>query len=82
MKSQSPMDFEIFAHLAFLTVELGPRSKVMAANESPFMIPYMSTIQMESLSFMEFEIFAIIAFLTQGQRSWHQMKAHMISLCL
>ena len=58
MESQSPMDFEIFGKLAFLTFELGPRSKVMAANESPFMISYMSTIQMESLSLMDFNIVA------------------------
>ena len=49
----------------------------MAANESPYMISYMSVIQMKSLSLIVFEIFAKIAFLTfdlgQGQRSWQQI---------
>merc|ERR1711893_431953 len=83
MKSLSLVVFEIFAKMAFLTSDLGPRSKVMAANESPYMIFNMSVIQMKSLSL----IFVKIAFLTldlgQGQRSWHQMKAHIcFPLCL
>ena len=57
MESQSLMDFEIFAKIAFLTFDLGPRSKVMAPNESPYMISYMSTIQTESVSLTVFEIF-------------------------
>ena len=39
-----------------MTFDLGSRSKVMAPNESPYMISYMSTIQMESLSLIVFEI--------------------------
>ena len=38
------------------------RSKVMAANESPYMISYLSVIQMKSLSVMVFEIVTKIAF--------------------
>ena len=47
-----------------MTFDLGPRSKVVAPNESPYMISYMSTIQMESPSLMDFEIFTKLAFLT------------------
>ena len=39
-----------------MTFDLGPRSKVMASNESPYMISYMSTIQMESPAHMVTEI--------------------------
>ena len=39
-----------------MTFELGPRSKVMAPNERPYMISYMSTIQMESPAHMVTEI--------------------------
>ena len=51
--------------------DLGPRTKVMAANESPYMISYMSITQMKSLSLVVFKIFAKITFLTSelGQRS-------------
>ena len=66
MESLSLMDFKIFAKVAFLTFDLGPRSKVIAPNESPYRISYMSTIQMKSLSLIVFEkiLFAKIAFLT------------------
>ena len=47
-----------------MTFDLDTRSKVMAPNESAYMIYYMSTIQMESPCLMDFEIFAKIAFLT------------------
>ena len=40
-----------------MTFDLGSRSKVMAPNESPYMISYMSTIQTESISLTVFEIF-------------------------
>ena len=39
-----------------MTFDLCPRSKVMAPNESPYMISYMSTIQMESPAHMVTEI--------------------------
>ena len=44
MKSLSPIVFEIFAKMTFWVV------KVISPNESPYMISYMSTIQMESLA--------------------------------
>ena len=50
MESPSLMDFEIFAKIAFFSFDLDPRSKVIAPNESPCMISYMSTTQMESLA--------------------------------
>ena len=50
MKSLSLGIFKIFAKIAFLPLDLGPRSKVMAPNESPYMVSYMSTIEMNSLS--------------------------------
>ena len=81
MKSLSLIVCKIFAKMAFFTFDLDLRSKVMAPNESPYMISYMSTIQMESLSLTLFEIFDKISFETevkgQGQRSLHQMKAHI-----
>ena len=49
MESQSLMDFDIFGRIAFLTFDLGPRSKVMASNKSPYMISYRSVIQSRSL---------------------------------
>ena len=47
---------EIFKKHVNLTFDLDLRSKVMAPNESPYMISYMSIIQMESLSLMVTEI--------------------------
>ena len=46
-----------------MTFDLGPRSKVMAPNESPYtcMVTYMSdysVTEMKSLSLVVFEIFA------------------------
>ena len=71
MKCLSLVVFEIFAKIAFWPLNLGPRSKVMAPNESPYMVSYMSTIEMKSLSLVVFEIFAKIAFwpLDLGPRS-------------
>ena len=57
MESLSLIVFEIFEKNGRMTFDLGSRSKVMAPNESPYMIFYMSTIQMESLSLIVFEIF-------------------------
>ena len=55
MESLSLIIFEIFekknTDLAF---DLGSRSKVIAPKESPYMISYMSTIQMVSLSLIDF----------------------------
>ena len=62
MESLSLMVCEIIAKIAFLTLDLGPRSKVMAPNESPYMISCMSIIQIESLSLMVCKINAKIAF--------------------
>ena len=56
MKSLSLIVCKIFAEIAFLTFDLDPRSKVMAPNESPYMISYMSIIQMKSLALMVTEI--------------------------
>ena len=50
------MYFEIYAKIAFLTFDLDPRSKVMAPNESAYMVFYMFTIQLKSLTLMVFEI--------------------------
>ena len=71
MKSLSLIVFEIFAKIAFFTSDLVPKSKVMAAKESNYMIFYMSVIQMKVLSLVVFEIFAKIAVLTSyfGPRS-------------
>ena len=73
IESLSLMVCEIFPKLAPLTLNLGPRSKVMAPNESPYMISYMSIIQVESLTLMVCEILPKIAVwpltLDQGQRS-------------
>ena len=60
MKSLSLIVFEIFAKIAFRPRDLGPRSKVMAPNESLYMVSYMSTIEMKSLSLVVFEIFVKI----------------------
>jgi len=40
MKCLSLVVFEIFAKIAFWPLNLGPRSKVMAPNESPYMVSY------------------------------------------
>ena len=45
-----------FRDISILTFDLDPRSKVTTPNESPYMISYMSTIQLESLTLMIFEI--------------------------
>ena len=45
-----------------MTFDFGSRSKVMVPNESPYMVSYMSTIEMKSLSLAVFEIFAKITF--------------------
>ena len=37
-----------------MTFDLGSRSKVMAPNESPYMISYMCTIQIDLLSLIVF----------------------------
>ena len=47
-----------------LTFDLELRSKVVAPNESPYLVSYMFIIQMKSFSLMVWKIFAIIAFLT------------------
>ena len=56
MKSLSLIVCGIFVKITFWTFDLDPRSKVMAPNESPYMISYMSIIQMESLALMVTEI--------------------------
>ena len=56
MKSLSLIFCKILAKIAFLTFDLDLRSKVMAPNERPYMISYMSIIQMESLTLMVKEI--------------------------
>ena len=61
MKSLSLIVCKIFAEIAFLTFDLDPRSKVMAPNESPYMISYMSIIQMKSLSRIVSKILVKIA---------------------
>ena len=73
--------FQYISENSILTFDLDPRSKVMAPNESPYMISYMYTIQMKSLSLIVSKIVVKIAFVTfdldLGQRSWHQMKANI-----
>ena len=54
MESLSLIVFEIFEKNAQMTFDLGSKSKVMAPNERPYMISYMSTIQMEPLSLIVF----------------------------
>ena len=56
MKYLSLIFCKILAKIAFLTFDLDLRSKVMAPNERPYMISYMSIIQMESLTLMVKEI--------------------------
>ena len=55
-------NFQYISENSILTFDLDPRSKVMALNESPYMIFYMSKIEMKSLSLVLFEIFAKTAF--------------------
>ena len=62
MKSLSFIVCEIFVQIAFLTFDLDPRSKVMAPNESPYMISYTCIIQMKSLSLIVSKIPVKIAF--------------------
>ena len=49
--------------MTFWVIDLGPRSKVISPNESPYVISYRCTIQMKSLSLIVFEIFAKMTFL-------------------
>ena len=60
IESLSLVVFEIFAKMAFLTFDLGPRSKVMTPDESLYDFLYISLIQMKSLSVIVFVIFAKI----------------------
>ena len=71
MESLTLIVFEIFDNKAYMTFDLGPRSNVMAPNESPYMISYMCTIQMGSLSLIVFDIFDNKAYMTfdLGSRS-------------
>ena len=71
MKSLLLIIFEIFDKKSIWPFDFGSRSKVMAPNERPCMISYMSTIQMKPLSHVFFEIFETIACLTfdLGSRS-------------
>ena len=55
-------NFQYISENSILTFVHDPRSKVMAPNESPYMISYMYIIQMKSLFLIVFEIFAKIAF--------------------
>ena len=50
MKYLSLAFFEIFETKARLTFDLGSRSNVMTPNESPYIVSYMTSIQMETLS--------------------------------
>ena len=67
----SLIGFDIFEKITHLNFDLASMSKVMAPNESPYMIFYMSTIQTESLSLIVFKIFEKNACLTfaLGSRS-------------
>ena len=56
MKSLSLIVCKILAKIAFLTFDLDLRSKVMAPNESPYMISYMSIIQMKAIALIVSEI--------------------------
>ena len=47
-----------------MTFDLGSRSNVMAQNESSYMISYMSTVQIKTLSLVFFEIYETKARLT------------------
>ena len=44
MKSLSLVVSKIFAKRAFCPLDLGPRAKIMASNESPFMVSYSTVI--------------------------------------
>ena len=68
------MVFKIFAKNSILTS--WPRSKVMAPNESPYMVSYMSIIELKSLSLVVYEIFAKIAFWPWAKIKWHSTKWH------
>ena len=57
IKSLSFVNSEKFEKMAFLTSDLRPRSKVMAPSESPYMISYISAIQMGSLTLVICDIF-------------------------
>jgi len=73
MKSLSLIFCKILAKIAFLTFDLDLRSKVMAPNESPYMISYMSIIQMESLALMVTEI---LPFFQKGVPTDRQTDRH------
>ena len=52
----------VFANIAFLSFDRDLRSKVMAPNESTYMISYMYIIQMKSLFLIVSKILMKIAF--------------------
>ena len=51
--------FQYISENSILTFDLGPRSKVKAPNESPYVISFMCIIQMKSQSIIVFEKFDI-----------------------
>ena len=55
---------------ACLTFQGHPRSKVIALNESPYMISYMSVIQTKSLSLIVFEIII--------ENLWHDLSRSVV----
>ena len=68
---KNEIPFQTRSENTYLTSKGHLRLKVMAPNESPYMVSYMSIIEMKSLSVVVFEIFAKIAFwpLDLGPRS-------------
>ena len=62
MQTESPSLMDFDKHVFPKKSIFDPRLKVMAPNGSPYMISYMSLIQMKSLSLIVFVIFVKIAF--------------------
>ena len=70
MESLSLIVFEIFEKTTHMTFDLGSRSNVMVPNESPCMISYMSTIQIETLSLTVFR---------QNSRFYHGSRSNIMA---
>ena len=70
MTSPSLAVFEVSAKITFRTLDLGPRSKVMAPNESPYMVSYMSMKRNEVSIFYIFENSILTSW------PWTKVKGH------
>ena len=76
IESLSLLFFEKIAIFNFKVIWSDLRSKVMAPNESPYMISYMSTIHIESLSLIFLEKIAIFTF----KVIWSDLRSKVMAL--